>query len=285
MPPAELVLDVLLHAVLPAACVAAVLTALAALVGKRDETAAHAGSALALAAGLAVGDQLRGTLPWVPDERPMSWLAAVVLAVLAAGVVARLPQVPGWVGWALRGAASALAGWLLTPADLRQEWLVAPAALAAVVLLQWAVLEQVERVEPGGLVPLALAAAALAAAVVLVHAGIARFADLAVVLMAALAGVGGVALVLGRRAGGVVPGAAVLLPALLLLGEHETFTEVPADSFVLVGLSPLLLAPSLLPAWRRYERKGLWAAQAVLVLIPLAVAVGRAAAAESLEYE
>jgi hypothetical protein len=73
------------------------------------------------------------------------------------------------------------------------------------------------------------------------------------------------------------------VPALALWAWHSTSTEVPKACFLLAGLLPLTLAPSLSPWWQRYHRKGLWAVQAILVLLPVAVAIYLAADNGSLD--
>jgi len=196
-----------------------------------------------------------------------------------------LPGVSVALGWALRGMVSAHAAWLITPGDLRGEHFWAPLVLAVVVAAQWALLERLGNLPRGGFVALALVPAAMVAAAVLIHAHTARLSDLATVLMGSLLGTGTVALVMGREAAGIAPAAAVLLPGLLLSGQHETFSEVPKTSFVLSALSPLMLAPLLIPVWRRNQPKGLWVMQIALLLLPMVAAIWLAAHYESLDFE
>ena len=100
-----------------------------------------------------------------------------------------------------------------------------------------------------------------------------------------LVGIGVVAVAMRATTGAATAAVVIVVPALLLSGWHDTYSEVPTSSFALAALSPLALAPSLLPVWRRNQRKGLWAVQVVLVLLPLAGAVLLAAQNESLDYE
>ena len=285
MPPLANVWDEFLHSVLPAALVAVALMVPGALLAKRWPASAYLGSALAVAAGLAVGSWLRDQalpLTRLPGPAAWEWLALVTLAALAAGVIGRLLPGSGSAGWGLRGMVAAHAGWLLAPAELRGEHVWVPLVLGAVVLAEWAILEALDW---GGLVALAAAAAALTASVVLIHAGSLRFSEIAMILGGALAGAGLTALVLRASAGGVSGAVAVMVPALLLSGWYETYSEVPRSSFALAALALLALAPSLVPAWRRNQRRGLWALQLVLLLVPLAGAIALAAQAESLDYE
>ena len=75
------------------------------------------------------------------------------------------------------------------------------------------------------------------------------------------------------------------IPGLLLSGQYDCFDAVPAKCFALAALSPLALAPSLWPAWRRYQKNGLWAVQLLLLLMPLALALFLASQTGSLDYD
>jgi hypothetical protein len=277
LPPLEQIRDVLLFTVLPPALVAAVLTGLALLLARWHDALGSAGSALAVAGGIMLGCSRDNQLQWVPEAVGWTWLLWATLAALATDVVARMPRVPPGLGWSLRGMVSAQAGWLLTPVGLRDAYFWSPITLGAVVLAEWAILAELGRVDRRGLVPLILALAANVGALVLIYAAEARFSFVAMVLLAVLGGLGIVALALGRATNGVAAATAVLLPGLMLSGQQDTFSDVPVACFALVALSPLALAPSLLPAWRRYQKKGLWALQLVLVLLPLIGALALAA--------
>jgi hypothetical protein len=282
VPPLEQILDVLLSTVLPPAVLAAVLTGVALLLARWHDALGSAGCALAVAGGIVLGCSRDNQLQWIPEAAGWTWLLWATLAALATDVVARMPRVPPGVGWALRGMVSAQAGWLLTPVGLRDAYFWSPIALGALVLAEWALLEQLGRADRRGLVPLMLGVAANVGALVLIYAAEARFGFVAMILLAALGGMGVAALALGRETNGAAAATAVLLPGLMVSGQQDTFSDVPAACFALVALSPLALAPSLLPAWRRYQKKGLGALQLVLVLLPLIGALVLAAQTGSL---
>lgn len=287
MPSFEHLQDAFVHVLLWPLLLAAALMTLLVVAGwlaKCRDAMAQLGSAIALAAGLALGLWLRAALPLTqfPGPAAWDWLPWVTAAALAVGAIAHLPGVPAGVGWGLRGTVAAHAGWLLTPGDLRNEFLWAPLVLGAVVLAEWAVHEQLDW---NGLTPLAVALPAATASVVLIYAGSAPFHEIALILTGALFGVGLAAVVLRAQAGAASAGVVVILPALLLAGSYTTDTEVPKASFALVALAPLTLAASLLPAWQRRQKKGLWAVQFLLLVLPLAAAVLLAAQYESLEYD
>jgi hypothetical protein len=293
-PPAPLVLEALQLALLPAALAAAAVFAVILLAGGNRWSVP--GAALALAAGLVAGNWYQPALPWLPEGLPWSpgvprwpWLLWLGLAALAVGVLIRLPQVPILIRWLAMAAAAGFAAWLLVPPDLLPEdlrdkaaWPVA--AFAAVVFVEWALLEHLCERSPGGGIPLGLALTFFAAATVLIYAHTARLTDVATFLGASLFGIA-VAARQQADAGAVAPGVAVLLPGLLLAGQYTTFSEVPLTSFLLVALAPLALLPTLLPPFRRWEGIRLRVLQITLILAPLVVAVVLTMRAESLEFE
>lgn len=283
MPPADLILDVLLYAVLPATVAAAVvLTGTLFVSGGR---AAAAGAVLAFVGGVAVGNVLRGVFPLRPGQASWEWLPCAALAALAVELLARLPGIPVAVGWLVRGSAAGLAAWLLVPADLAAgAWWALP-AFAGTVLGEWWILDRLDRRAPTGWVPLLLVLALGAGATVLIHAHSARLTDAATLAAAAVFGIATVAWWWRAESGGTVPGVAVLLPGLLLAGQSETFSEVPVWSFVLVALAPLAAGPALLPVWNRLPTRCLRALEAALMLLPLVTAVILAVRAESLAFE
>jgi hypothetical protein len=306
LPPAHLVFETLQFVVLPAALAAAAVFAVILLAG--GSRWAAPGAALALAAGAGLGNWYRPALPWTSEQPEWRWLPVLNgqltlpapvwksegpvwhwllwmgLAALLVGLLTRVPYVPAVVRWLVRAAAAGLAAWLLVPEDLREETAWYVAAFAAVVFVEWALLEYLGESTPGGVIPLGLALTFFAGAAVLIHAGTARFTDVATFLSASLFGIA-VAARQRADAGAVAPGVAVLLPGLLLMGQNTTFSKVPLTSFVLVALAPLALLPTLLPPVRRWEGIRLKLLQLTLILIPLVVAVVLAMQAETLEYE
>src|SRR5215813_10765226 len=87
LPPPELIVDALVHAVLPALLTSAVV--LAALLGMLGRRAAFLGSALALVAGVLAGNFRRGALEFVFGSvgwRMLPWATALALVV---GLLAR----------------------------------------------------------------------------------------------------------------------------------------------------------------------------------------------------
>jgi hypothetical protein len=283
LPPAKLVQDALLETVLPPFAAAAVV--LAVVVGALGRRAAAAGAALAVVAGWAAGNYVRGVVPWQPDARRVEWLPWLAAAAAGAWLLTRVPRLRAGVGWAMWGAVVAVAVVKVLPAEyLKVPWWAVPAFVLATSAAGPG-LAHLSRRDPGAGVPLLAALALFAAAAVLIHAGSAQLMDAATVAGAALLGVAAVALVAKVDAGGALPAAGVFLTGLLVAGFHETYGEVPASSFALPAVAPLAAAAVLIPPLSRLTGWRLRLVQFTLVLVPLAVAVGRAAAAEPLNFE
>jgi hypothetical protein len=286
VPSVEHIQDALLRTVLPPALLAVTIMALACLLARWcGEIATLIGSIAALAAALTLGAAQGHRLPWLPESFGWHWLLWTMILGLIVDALARIPRIPRGLGWALRGMVAAQAGWLLCPSSLRDEHAWAPLALGVLILTEWAVLGQLLIRERRGLVALALVPAANVAAVVLIYAASARLSELALVLMAGIAGVGVVALALAREIDGIGAATAIQLPGLLLAGQQDTFTEVPLASFALVAISPLALSPLLLDAWRCRQKKGLIVVQMLLLLLPLAGAFYLAAQTGPLDFD
>jgi hypothetical protein len=282
MPPPELVLDKLLHVMLPALGVAAVVMAAVLLLGGAKQ--GPLGAALGLAAGAALASWLQYLWPVPPATSSWNRLPWAALAALWIGRVARLPGLAPASGALLRAATAVLIAWLVLPSELRAEndWL-AP-AFAALVFAHWSLMERVAADAPGGSVPLCLAAVFLGAGAVLIHAHVGRGMDSALALASALAGLAVVAWLRQADAGGAVPATAVMLPGLLLLGQQETDAEIPWYAFLLLALAPLLLIEALPTSrWQGTRwRLARLALMLLLVMIPIALAIGIAHAAAPL---
>ena len=293
MPPWDMTRDVLVYAALPALLTAAVVMALSVRFGRVKQS--PAGAAFGFAAGVVLGLWIRSASfdEWHvgPEDTFASALAVwlqtglnlargdsawnrlpwAALGVLCVGRVARLPDLPLIDAWLLRAAASVTAAWLVIPAKLQDDiaWLMP--AFALVVLIEWAVLETLAAQPPGGTVIFCLALAFSIASLVFLQASWASKAETAIVLAAALTGIAIVAAWGGVDGSGAVPVAALLLPGLMLMGKHQTASELPWQVFALTGCAPLALIATLpfcrsQSVWRRML-------QLALVIAPLGGAV------------
>jgi hypothetical protein len=273
--------DLLFGIVVPALVAGTVLflvTRFAAL-----EVLKRSAAAVALAAGFLAGYGLLGLGPWKPQSH-WHWLPYNLLLSLVA-----LPLVGRVSGrWIIQGLLSLLvagaAAWVLVPTwpDLAPPRTIQMVVWTVAVVAMTLLLEPLTRRVSGRLLPLVLTATLLAAAIVLALSGSLRFAQIAGLGMAALAGM----TVAASRVGTAEPlsGAALsfslLVSGLLLVGHVNSFSAVPTISYVLVPPAPLLLwmgvrfwpAPGIAsPTWFRKWKRGLLLAGPSLVLLTLAV--------------
>src|SRR5262245_125603 len=274
IPPLEEVTAKLRDAVAPAFTASVVVLApfLVILRGRL----APLGAALAIAAGLAAGNFYCESIPWRPKDIHREWVLVGAGIALAAGMLARVPKLPGVVGWLLRAAGAGCAAWLVVSPDLRAAHPWSVYAFGAVVLALWAVLELLAAESPGGAVPLAACATSFVAAGVLMQASFASMTDVAAITTAALFGIAVAAWLRPGDVGGAMPAIAVLAPTILLAGRFDTDSGLPVSCFLLAGLAPLALLPLLIPPFRRWSplRRGILGV--VLLLTPLTFAVVQA---------
>jgi hypothetical protein len=289
MPPLNAVWDLLCYAILPAFATAAIVTAAVERIGGPKQ--APTGAALGLIAGVALGFWLRSTLPFVPGDSTWNRLPWAALIALCVDRVSHLTD----DGNLFRGAASFGLAWWVIPENVRTEipWLTI--AFAAVMWLNWMLLEmyagsndfqppntrrlEVAATEVGVCVILSL----LIAGGVLVFAGIARYMEAAIVLAMAFAGVTVVAVWRQFDLRAAIPAIAVFLPGLLVMGNCESSVEtIHWAAFVLPAIAPLILAVSL--PFEHWPRKRLIALRIGLVLIPLIIAMILARQGGSLDF-
>ena len=286
LPPWPVVQSMLLTVVLPGLAVGTGLLA-GVCAATRSETARMIGGALALAGGLALGNFTRGLFRWWSLEVGWPSLFPATLAALGGGVVAAILSARlGWHwGLGLRLITAAGCAWWLTPANPPLSRLgffiliFAGGALDGDMFRR----HKVQSLEPIALLALVIPWG-LAAATVLIHAHSARFCDMAVLLTATFAGVALVASVRKLDVATIFAGPAIFLPALMLGGAANTFSEVPLASFILLALIPCLLWSLCLPPMRHWSGRTLVTAAAMAVLAPCTVAVILAMRAETLEF-
>lgn len=322
MPPLSEVVDALMKVVLPASIATAVAFALVARLatGRGSLAAAALALAVGFVAGNhlrgAVEFRLDSERLLTPGElgrafwdslvppqaedapippAPRYWIPWTAGLALLGGIAAG--AVHPAAAWSIRMAFSGLAAAMAVSADLRQSlpWLVP--LLFVVILVEWTVFERLGQAEMRGkepkpddrgqpgyswLFPVTACATFLAASVVLLHAHSARFVDIATIMAACLGTIAVVGWLLKASTSGAAPGAAVVLPALMLSGQQDTFSEVPNASFALVALAPVTLTPLIWPRLRNSRRATalVLAAFAGVVMLGTALAVR----AESLSF-
>jgi hypothetical protein len=275
------------------------------------------GGAAGVIGGLALGNALNGLIPWWSLERGWPSLFPATVLALVGGVVV-WQFTPGKPGQASGiGSARSAAGRVLVAA-VCAAWLTADGPplgwvggffllLIGSVAVDAALRGPAVRAFGRGALLVVLAPWGGTAATVLIYAHSARFCDLAVLLTSTVMGLGAAAMSLRslrpgadtvRPAGGMeIPsqssvavgeaialGPSVFLPALMLGGAANTYSEVPLASFILAALAPVGLGLGrLMPASMRVGRRGMLVA-AMLFLAPCVVALALALRAESLDF-
>jgi hypothetical protein len=295
-PPTDELLAAGQYAIGPAAGSALLLFALALLIlGKR---AALPAAALAMVVGFGIANYYRNVFPWWPAGAAWHWLPLLFLMAQVDGVLGQ-SCTPGWGRWRLRLGLGLIAALVLVPPDLHQKWpaLVASwpyplnarvwpiLAFTLAVALGWAGSEAVARQSPGGVVGLGLSLALFGAGFVMAHAHSARFADALSIPAAALLGVTLVAFFAKVDIGGAVPGVALMLPSILLMGFYETFNEMPWYTFLLAGLPPVTVGLLGIPPLSRMTGFGRSLLFWLLCLGPTIAAVTIAVRTETLIEE
>ena len=208
--------------------------------------------------GPSIGESTVTSRHWLP------W--CVVLAGIA-GTIGRLPWTPTAV---LRVAAALAATILLVSPSIQGEasWL-AP-IFALVLVAEWELIEAVGRQTSGGALPFSLAIVFGAAAVVILHAHTARYADASLILAACCLGIALTAALRRGDASGLAPIAAVALPGLMLVVRSQTESLIPLAGFVAIALAPLGLLPAAMMGKCGCAPK--WVQSLALVVGPAAVA-------------
>lgn len=315
-PPLKDVLEALQQDVLPGAGGAALVMCLFLLFGRWS---AALGSAVAVTfafmwsnfqlADPPSWDSPTRLLLWKPDaDSPgHQWLSRAALLLVLVGLVsrwvgllaARLLPTRYWWGssvlvWFPRiGGVVVVSAWLvLGKAAEAPEWEHLRWELVAAMLFIWIVLDGLARSDISAQVAAYLAAIFFAGAAILLYSHNASFMELAVVIGSAMFGVAVAAGLVKTDAdakvhvSGAIPAAVVFLPGLLL-GTRPSHPDnkVPDLCFWLVALSPLLLAPFLIPRISRQNRWLLLVLRVLLVLAPLIVAGLLAGQHEKLPYE
>ncbi len=311
LPPFEMVLEIGLEALLLPLAVAAAVALIAAQFPRYGGQVV--GEALALAAAFLVGNHFRqavelrfdadrpfammelfraawrGLVPAAGSETPILparyWLPWATLVGIVAGLAVSHRRVPAIAAWIVRALAIGVATRLLVPPSLRDEMPWMWPALFAAMLANWSLIDFVSKSSRAGWLPLGFAGLSLAGATVLIHAHSARFTDIATIVAGAWLGVAAVAYWRRGDLGGTNPIAAISLPALMLVAQQSTFSDVPTASFTLVALAPLALFPLVFVKAEHRQRWRFVIAGWVLLLVPAALAAALAMRAETLSFE
>jgi len=294
----RLLIDALVGGLLAPAGFAVVVLLLFRRLRPQSQLVAGLAGAIALGGGFFVGYALLRFAPLRP-EQAWHWLPYAALLACAAGMAESLAKLPSATTWALRTAVAFVLGWLLIPswpsiAPERAWWIL---ALAAGVLLLWGVFSAVIERMPVLRQSFLLALMCVAAGVVLVQTGSAKFAQLAGVMGAAMGAFWFVECIQRVRGGGerppnairsfgasalrgAAPGIAVLLPGLTLNGYFSSYSEAPLASYLLVALAPAALYLTTIGPLKRLSTRASLVIQSAAVLAILSGALALTMTAE-----
>jgi hypothetical protein len=281
MPPLELIVGLLVHLILPAMGTSGLVGAAAAWLGPRRLRDAAIAAAFGL--GLVAGDGWDRPLPFLPElPRDFGWPCLLVapLAAVALSVITALVRRPPWHWAILIVGLPVVAIGVVPDSQHTPAWL---SGLLVLLVANLVVLERTARRFRRWYVPLAWAVVlAGGAAILLLHAHSALLTNAAILLAAALGGLGFVSLFKSISLRWVAPPMALALVGLMVCGHHDTFSEVPAATFILIAAAPLPLGFLLHPGARGLPKLARAALYILLPLIPVAIAIALAIAAEGL---
>lgn len=240
--------------------------------------------AIALAIGFFSGYGLLALAPWQPSSH-WHWLPYVLLAASLVTPVALAEGVWSFERGLLYGLVALLASWLLVPTwdDLEPPRGVSIVGLAVYITLLAILLEKLARRLPGPVLAAILGFCMIFAAVVLALSGNLRMGQIAGAAAAAFIGC---AMASRRRPEhdslqGLALPFALHSAGLLYVGRVNSFSGLPDLSYLLPTLAPLGLWASFAGLGGNPMGTNRKLLGAILVVLPLVVAVGLALAAES----
>lgn len=212
------------------------------------------------------------------------WIPAAIGVAMVIELLAKSLRMPV-VGLQIsRIIASIVAVRLVVPADLAIEHQWLSWSVGLLVLLGWVVFSQLSARMPSWLSPTCVVVASFASATVLIHAHSARLTDAATMLMMAACGLAAAAVFFRGDTASAAPVGAIFLPAIMIAGYHETFSDVPPAAFVLPAVAPLCagFALALPESWCRSWRG--WATTILCVGLPAIASIALATRSESLSF-
>ena len=285
MPPLSQVLDLLLHLVLPAVLASAgVLALLYFTIGAHF---ARFAAPFAVAAGLTLGNWSRSLLAWQPQsfgyESLLGTAAVVLFGCLAAELIRTRSATTAQ--FVIPTLIALVAAWIVLPTPIRTPlWFLGTAALflGNRLVIERRAADQ----KPPGTAPAFLAMAlGGTTALLMLFLMSGKFSELAILLASAMIGLAIVAAILKANVNSALPLAAIYWSALVIASFHELSHEMPHACFVLVAAAPLLLALMLLPPAQRLPLWSRHLIDAVLLALPLLIAVGLMFSTGELSFE
>jgi VanZ family protein len=312
LPPLELVMPVFLYDVLAPSIVAAALVLMVQAFLPRG-LASDAGAVFGILIAFCVGNYFQhavafqlesgSTLTWSswwsalrasflgaiegqnPPPAARYWLPWSVALVTLLGLTVRWPTIPPDLAAIFRTGVSAGVAYLLTPRGLREDHAWLWPTLAGVFAVGWQTLDRLGKSAPGGWLPALASLLFVLGGMVVLHAHSARLTDAAMIASGAWFGLAAVAWLSKSDMSAAAPVLAIGLPSLMLTAHNDTYSEVPATAFALVGLAPLGLVLALLaPSDNRSSWRFVLVAW-LLALTPAIIGLAMAIKAESLSFE
>lgn len=212
------------------------------------------------------------------------WLPYIVLAATVVGAVALAGGVQLLERWLLYGLVAVLAAWLLVPEweDLEPSWHLWTVAMTIYVTLLAALIQPLAARVPGPLIGTVLSLCMVVVAVILALSGSLRMAQIAGTAAGGLVGCTTASVLQSRRGdfAGIALPFAVLAAGLMLIGRVNSYSSVPLVSYLLPPLAPLGLYCAATAGMSRQPGRTRAILATILVMLPLAIAVALASAAE-----
>lgn len=243
---------------------------------------------LAVAAGLVAGNFSRQDVPYWSLEHDFYSLIPAALALLLFSTIAQwhAEAKRPWLALLAHTSGALLTAWWLTPAEVvgsRWLWIglvyVAIRSNEFVLSRSWN--DSLGRAGPS-LLAVLWGGAGAAMLLAFVHAM--RYFDLVAIFSSALLGVGVVMPFTKLSARAAYSALALFFPAMMLIAQLGSYTEVPLASFLLMGVAPcalLFLLPELAELLEKRSPRFRAAMMIVMLLIPLGAAIAMAAISES----
>lgn len=240
-------------------------------------------SSLAFVGGFWLAYFSLGLGPWRPETH-WHWLPWVMLIPLAIGPVSEA----GDVSWPERVSlyffAAVVASWLLVPSwpDLSPPRSTYLAMTTGAVLTTTVLVRQLQSFFPHALLCIVFAGTLLGTFVVLALSGSLRFAQMAGAGSGCLIGMAAVSpwSVQSRTLNGLSASLVMLLTGTLVVGQTNSFSNVPRASYCLLLIAPLSLWLSVRGPLAQPRGKATYLLQMMLPVLVVLAAVGLAAYAE-----
>ena len=235
----------------------------------------YAGST-AILCGFLLAYGLTDVGPWIPTSS-WHWLTYATMVAAILGPVASASSMHFVERALVYIVLGSIASWFLVPTwdTLEPSRITHLTLFTAMIVLLSLCLQLLEKRIEGPLIPTVLWMTMSAACVVLICSGSLRFTQIALAGASAIFGVALVCFVTKSEncTKGITPLFAVMLVGILHIGYVNSFSEIPAVSYFLVAIAPLLLWLATLKTFLRFSRTKQFFIGLIFPGILLAIAV------------